>query len=99
MAAKYGYQIDKYLVTTDDGYIITLNRVYKVKPVPNANVICLFCGMYDSPDSFGINPPPQSMGNFQKKKKSIKKLKGLLLVFFLLIKHTTTLTSVLMFGR
>lgn len=99
LAAKYGYQIDKYLVTTGDGYIITLNRVYKGKVVPNASVICLFCGMYDSPDSFGINPPPQSMGNSKKKKKTIKKLERLLLVFFLLIKHTTTLTSVSMFGR
>lgn len=62
----YGYEVDSYQVTTEDGYILTVFRCYSNEFDKNElKPIIIQHGMMDSSDSFCINPGIQSLGKHQ----------------------------------
>jgi len=66
----YGYEVDSYNVTTEDGYILTVFRCYsKEFAIDELEPILLQHGMMDTSDSFCLNPGIQSLAYFFASKK------------------------------
>ena len=53
-----GYEAEEHNVTTQDGYILNIQRI----PNPNKPVVFLQHGLLDASSSFAINFPLQSLG-------------------------------------
>ncbi|XP_031633178.1 lipase 1-like [Contarinia nasturtii] len=68
----YGYEVDSYNVTTEDGYILTIFRCYSSKfPMDELEPIILQHGMISTSDVFCMNPGVQSLAYFFASKKYI----------------------------
>lgn len=60
----YGFEVDSYNVSTEDGYILSVFRCYSNEfPMNELEPILLQHGMMDSSDAFCLNPGIQSLGS------------------------------------
>ncbi|ANZ74310.1 BA75_01477T0 [Komagataella pastoris] len=60
----YGYQCKEYVVTTRDGYLLTVHRIYKDK-IHDAPVVYLQHGLLTNSELFVLNDSPDKIIPFQ----------------------------------
>lgn len=61
LARKYGYNIEEYKVTTEDGYILTLHRLSSKKTAKNNIAVFLMHGISDSSDTWMLSGPNSAL--------------------------------------
>lgn len=67
MVEKYGYLADERFVTTEDGYILSVHRVFgspKSPPSPNKSLVLLVHGMIASSDVWAMRGPRKDLGEY-----------------------------------
>ncbi|ELR16428.1 hydrolase, alpha/beta fold domain containing protein [Acanthamoeba castellanii str. Neff] len=57
----YGYRCDDYWAETEDGYLLSLQRIYHRTPGARRGVVLVQHGLTDNANGFVLNPPDESL--------------------------------------